>query len=214
MWHAVTFFYNAGLPPTLPRHKSSRHDPLVILAMRQTWLRTNTRALTLATVLPAAVLAFGLVLAAGCIPRLDQFWLRVVGGVLAAAGAAAVLLLLAQLRQPRVAYQTGRLLIYLRGGGPIRVPIDVVEGFLLGQGPSWLTGTKHATAETANIVIRLSERAEEWARRDVKPALGNWCNHYVTIRGTWCEPLSVPLVNRLNKLLAEAHTSARQEAAL
>jgi hypothetical protein len=181
--------------------------------MRQIWLRTNTRALRLAMLLPGAILVLGLTLATGLVPRFDQFWQRAVGGMLAVGAGGLVLLLLAQVRQPRLAYESGRMFVYLRTGGPIRVPIEVVEGFLLGQGPSGLAGTKYADTETANLVIRLSERAEEWARRDVKSALGSWCNHYVTIRGTWCEPLAVPLVNRLNELLAEAHKSLQQGAA-
>lgn len=187
--------------------------PRLVGLMRTTWLRTNTRALALAMILPGLVFFVGLALAAGLVPRLDQSWLRAVSGVLACVAAGAVLLLLVQSRQPRLAYDSGRLLVYLRTGGPIRVPIEVVEGFLLGQGPSGLAGTKYVESETATVVIKLSDRAEEWARRDIKPALGNWCNHYVTIRGTWCEPLSVPLVNRLNELLAEAHHAARQGAA-
>jgi hypothetical protein len=111
-----------------------------------------------------------------------------------------------------LAYDGRRLLVYLRGGGPIGVPIELVEGFLLGQGPAGLTGAKYAATEAATVVIRLSQRAEEWGYREVKRALGTWCNHYVTIRGTWCEPLSVPLVNRLNERLAAAQQLARQEA--
>ena len=48
-----------------------------------------------------------------------------------------------------------------------------------------------------------SDRAEAWHRQEVKPGLGKWCEGYITIRGTWCEPLSVGLVNRLNQRLAE-----------
>jgi hypothetical protein len=35
--------------------------------------------------------------------------------------------------------------------------------------------------------------------------LGKWCGSYITIRGTWCERLSVELVQRLNVRLAEMH---------
>jgi hypothetical protein len=95
------------------------------------------------------------------------------------------------------------LLVFLRSGGPIRVPLEIVEGFLLGQAPGLLPGKRHLDAPTSSVVIRLAERAEEWAMIEVKPALGSWCGHYVTLRGTWCEPLSVDLVNRLNARLDE-----------
>ncbi len=62
-------------------------------------------------------------------------------------------------------------------------------------------------------MIRLADRATDYAQRDVKPALGSWCNHYVTIRGTWCEPLSLALVTRLNTRLAAAQASLKKEQA-
>jgi hypothetical protein len=49
--------------------------------------------------------------------------------------------------------------------------------------------------------MRLAQKAEDWQHLDVKPQLGAWCQGQVIIRGTWCEPLSVPLVNRLNQRL-------------
>jgi hypothetical protein len=87
------------------------------------------------------------------------------------------------------------------------MPIEVVECFLLGQAPTMLPGKSQEHAETASVVIRLNERAADWAHRDVRPALGKWCEGYITLRGTWCEPLSVPLINRLNARLAEAHAA-------
>jgi hypothetical protein len=83
------------------------------------------------------------------------------------------------------------------------VPIELVECFLLGQGPTWLPGKKYAKTETVTLVVRLAERAVEWSHRSTHPMLGTWCDGYITIRGTWCEPLSLDLVNRLNQRLAE-----------
>jgi hypothetical protein len=85
------------------------------------------------------------------------------------------------------------------------VPIELVEGFLLGQGPSFLPGKRHARTETTTFIVRLAESAEDWSQRDMPPALGKWCGSYITIRGTWCERLSVDLVQRLNVRLAEMH---------
>jgi hypothetical protein len=119
-----------------------------------------------------------------------------VGGALATISLAAVLALAWELRKPRLAYQDGELLVRLRSGAPIRVPIDVVEGFLLGRAPSLLPGERHRQTETATLVIRIAAGAPQWHRVEVKPQLGKWCEGYVTIRGTWCEPLTLDLVNR------------------
>ena len=112
------------------------------------------------------------------------------------------------MRRPRLAYAQGCLLVYLRPGKPIRVPIDVVECFFLGQGPTLLPnplrGADHIE-ETSTIVIRLAESAEEWKHVDVKPAQGLWCDGYITIRGTWCERIDAALLQRLNQQLVEAH---------
>ena len=93
--------------------------------------------------------------------------------------------------------------IYLRWTGAIRVPIQFVEGFLLGQGPTLLPVPATENIETSTVVIKLADSAEPYARVDVDRALGSWCNHYVTVRGMWCERLSLSLVNRLNARLAE-----------
>ena len=166
------------------------------------WLRTNTRALLLGMIPPALLALVGAVLLAGWIGA-PPSWLRATGGVLLAAGAAAVLALAWHLRQPRLAYDDGHLLVWLRSGQPIRVPIEAVECFWLGQAPSFLPGKRHEQTETAALVIRIAERAVEWRQQLVKPQLGKWCEGYVTIRGTWCEPLGIDLVNRLNQRLAD-----------
>jgi hypothetical protein len=63
-------------------------------------------------------------------------------------------------------------------------------------------------AETVNLVARISQKAPQWAKVDVKPALGNWCEGYVTIRGTWCEPLDGEVIRRLNRRLREIREGA------
>jgi len=172
------------------------------------WLRTNARALLFAMVLPAAVGLVGLVLLAGIPTNQVPAWLRGVGAVLVAISLATIAALAWQLRKPRLAYRDGELLVWLRSGAPIRLPIDVVEGFLLGQAPSLLPGKRHRQTETATLVVRIADRAEAWHRQEVKPQLGKWCEGYITIRGTWCEPLSIGLVNRLNQRLAEVARAA------
>jgi hypothetical protein len=118
-------------------------------------------------------------------------------------GIGMIAMLLRQLCRPRIAYHNGKVLFYLRSGAPIAVPVNIVEAFFLGQGPAIFTSEARSKHETVNLVARLSQRETEWARRDVKPALGNWCGGYVTIRGTWCEPLDGDIIRQLNRCLKE-----------
>jgi hypothetical protein len=162
--------------------------------MREVWLRANTRlhwAL-------AALALFGLLLL-GTLAAI-RGWHSFYGVGLAGSGLL-LLLCVALLRRPRLGYERGFLLCWLGGLRPVRVPIDVVEGFLLGQGPSYLPGKRAARLDTNTLVIRLAERAAEWERAPTSRRLASWCGHYVTIRGTWCEPLSVDVATRLNQRL-------------
>jgi hypothetical protein len=168
--------------------------------MTEVWLRSNRRVLSMAMV-PAAALA-----AAGALAAIqaDATLVRLLGGALAALGVALLIGLTNQLRRPRIAYRDGKVLFFLRAGEPVAPPAEVVEGFFLGQGPTHLpraaVGQK---AETVNLIARLSQKTPEWEHVDVKPALGRWCESYVTIRGTWCEPLNGEVIRRLNHRLRE-----------
>ena len=86
---------------------------------------------------------------------------------------------------------------------PIRVPIEVVECFFLGQGPADIPAAD-SELQATNVIVRLAEVATQWHRVRVTRSLGHWCDGYITVRGMWCEPLDVKLVNRMNKRLAEA----------
>jgi hypothetical protein len=163
--------------------------------MRETWLRPNRRALWFGSVPPLVVAALGAWLAWGSTVSAPRAWQWI---VLVAA-------LAAQLVRPRVAYLKGHVLFYLRAGRPIAVPVAIVEAFFVGRGPTTLPGAL-GTKETMNLVARLAERETDWARRDVKRSLGSWCDSYVTIRGTWCEPLEPELIRRLNRRLKEVKT--------
>ncbi|HEV3136673.1 MAG TPA: hypothetical protein VGZ26_02195 [Pirellulales bacterium] len=180
----------------------------------ETWLRPNVRALAFGSVLPALVGLAGLALVVGLPGRPPAVWMRVVGAILAVLGGGTVLVLVRQLRQPRLAYFQNHLLVALRSGAPLRVPIEVVECFWLGQAESLLPTKRHERTETSAVVIRLAESATEWRQREVKPQLGKWCEGYITIRGTWCEPLNIELINRLNERLAEVtrQTADRETA--
>jgi hypothetical protein len=173
--------------------------------MIEVWLRPNRRVLGMAVVPAASLAVIGALIlnAAGSTP------LRILASVMIALGAALVLGLVNQLRRPRIGYRDGEVLFYLRAGAPVAVPTEVVEAFFLGQGPAYLPLSNAREAETVNLVARLSQKAPEWAHVPVKEALGHWCEGYVTIRGTWCEPLSGEVIRRLNHRLRQLHEAAR-----
>ena len=176
--------------------------------MAEIWLKTNRRALALGLILPGLLLSIGVGLAV----LAEALWLRAAGGVVALVGLLGVALVARQIWQPRLAYDQRHLLVFLQAGPPHRVPIEVVEGFLMGQGPTLLPGKRYQHTEAATVVIRLADAAVDWADRPTKPALGRWCGGYITLRGTWCEPLSVDLVQRLNLRLSEVHRSAAESS--
>jgi hypothetical protein len=176
-----------------------RHRAITLTIAMEIWLQANRRVLLWAMV-PAAALAIvgGLLIA-----RSSGLALQIIGGALAAMGVAMCLGLLNQLRQPRISYRNGEVLFKLRSGQPVAVPAKFVEAFFLGQGPANLPTVGGKPAETVNLVARISQKAPEWAKVEVKPALGNWCEGYVTIRGAWCEPLNGEVIRQLNRRLRE-----------
>lgn len=177
----------------------------------EVWLRPNRRVFLMAAVAPALLLILGLAVALDVISAAPTA-VRALAGTLAGVGGILSAVLIWYSRQPRLAYDGRHLVVYLRSGGPIAVPIEAVECFFLGSGLREIPGGTGREVEVAQLVVRLAERATEWAQADVKPALGKWCGGYITIYGTWCEPLSIHLVNRLNARLAAAHESKRDAA--
>jgi hypothetical protein len=178
---------------------------------REVWLRSNRRVLTFALVPPLLMAVLGTLLISD-LPRFESavayyfgWGLIVLGGLLAG-------MILGQFRQPRLVYEPGHLLVYLKSGAPYTVPIDVVEAFFLTQGPAQVPGRRDAETKTKNLSIRIAERAKNWSQRDVKPALGRWCDGYIAFRGTWCEPLSLDLVQRLNRRLGQVTRAERAGA--
>lgn len=174
--------------------------------MKQVWLRTNRRVLLLSAAPLALLASIGL---GAAFDPWDMGWaLRGPGLVLAVAAGLALAVALALARQPRVAYEDGKVLFYVRLGRPTAIPIDAVECFLLGQGPALLPGEQYSKTVASTVVVRLAERAEEWSHGEFHPLLAAWCDGYITLRGTWCEPLSVDVVNRMNRLLHDASRAA------
>ena len=167
--------------------------------MQETWLKPNRLAILIGCI-PSLILgAIGAWLLLLFDSANHWSWLGIIM-ILASLGFVA--LMLSQLRWPRIAYNDGSVQFYLRSGPPIAVPVEIVEAFFAGQGPAHLPGLARQP-QTVNLVARLSQRHTEWARQDVKPALGNWCDGYVTIRGSWCEPLDGELIRKLNRRLKE-----------
>jgi hypothetical protein len=174
--------------------------------MRETWLQANRRAILFGCVPPLIVAAVGAWLVLRTIDPTDPFW-RWIGVAALVVGCGIVGLLLVQLRRPRIAFESGQVLFYLRSGPPIAVPVEIVEAFFAGQGPAHLPGVSQQP-QTVNLVARLSQRHTEWAQQTVKPALGNWAEGYVTIRGSWCEPLNGEIIRTLNRRLKEVKENA------
>jgi len=168
----------------------------------EVWLRTNRRAILFGLALPVVTALIGLLLLFG-LRQSPAPWMQGAGVAILLFSLAMVVALLWQLRQPRMAYSQGHLLLWLRSGPPIKVPIEAIECFWLGQAPSLLPGKSRENVETSAIVIRVADKAKDWHHQDVKPQLGKWCEGYITLRGTWCEPLHIDLVNKLNQRLAE-----------
>lgn len=167
--------------------------------MPEVWLRTNRRVIVLGF-LPVGLLGAASVLLYQ--KAASNLMVAVSGGMLALS----VLLLgilVKFLASPRVAYSDGHVLFYLKAGGPIAVPVHVVEAFFLGQGPAHLPLGPADNQLTINLVARLSQKERQWAEIDVKPALGRWSEGYISIRGSWCEPLNGELIRRLNRRLGE-----------
>jgi hypothetical protein len=180
---------------------------------REIWLRSNWRAGLALGIFPALVLIVAVIMLA----RSQATALVWAGWLLAIVSAGLLLLIVMSSRRPRLAYGAGQLLVYLSGRSPIGVPVEVVECFFLGQGPSILPRLPlilpRRDVEAATLIVRLAESAADWKHRDVDPPLGLWCDGYITIRGAYCEPLSGDLVSRLNGRLVEAHRELKRARA-
>lgn len=161
--------------------------------MYEVWLRPNLRAMRVGLLAPAVIAAMSLAaIFSGII------FLAVVGWIGIALSGSLFGLIVWLMRRPMLAYESGHLLVNLRNGPPIRLPIDVVEAFFLGSGPLKLSDEHSAPYQTTNLITRLAEKATDWAERPVKPALGRWHESYITVHGAWCETLSLEVVSRLN----------------
>src|SRR5688500_907529 len=175
--------------------------------MHEVWLRPNRRAIAFCCAPPLVLSVIGAWVAFGSRGH-ESALLRWLGLLTVLVGMATLAMLVRQMLRPRIAYRHGQVLFYLRSGEPFAVPLDVVESFFVGQGPAALPSGIRRGQRSMNLIARLSQRETEWAQREVKPALGKWCDGYVTISGTWCEPLDDAVLRRLNRRLHEVKQQA------
>jgi hypothetical protein len=164
---------------------------------REVWLRPNRRALLFALIFPLILGFLSAILALQI-----EGVLRWLAAFFAAFGAALTAALAIQAVRPRLAVCHDQVLLFLRWGAPLAVPLSIVECIFLGR-PETQQSLGHAS-RMVSLVIRLAEAATDYRYRVVKPALGRWEDSYITINGAWCEPLTLELARRLNDLLREA----------
>ena len=174
-------------------------------------LKNNHRAAAALVAVACLPILSGLVLACWARHRQGMI-ITIFAWSLVAAGLFLTCRQLLWLRTPRLACTTDELLVFLRGPRPLRVPLASVECFFLGQAPSLITTATGQSLESRTVVVRLAEKARQWHRREVHRALGHWCDGYIVIRGTWCEPISAELVNRLNAQLVEMKRQNRVDS--
>jgi hypothetical protein len=180
--------------------------------MPEIWLRANRRVLLLGMILPAVLVAIGLMPVLGMGERAEN-WLRIIGWIAIGAGLILFTVIAAQLRVPRLAYADGKLLAYLRTGQPFRVPIEFVECFFLGTGAGQIASPSGSELPIRNLVIRIAEKAADFQARQFKPVLGRWAEGYITIFGAWCEPLTLEVVQRLNADLSRVQKAQKEAQA-
>jgi len=172
---------------------------------REVWLRPNRLALLFALVFPL-MLGLGSTMLA----IQNEGLVRWLAAVVAAAAAALTAALAIQASRPRLAVGHDQLLVFLRWGAPLAVPLSIVECMFLGR-PETQRSLGH-TSRMVSLVIRLAEAATDYRQRAVKPALGRWEDGYITINGAWCEPLTLELARRLNDQLRAAHRRQQSHA--
>lgn len=173
------------------------------------WLNGNRRPF-IATVVVLLVAALVCMLVGGLL--LSSFVLRLIVlgvGIVAALGA---VLLSLQAMRPRIAFAENTLHLYLDWAGKSQVPVEIVECFFLGQDGPHGCQDKSNRPITATVVIRLADRAKPWHQGHANPQIALWEEGYITIRGSWAEPINQRVVERLNERLRQVHRAhAKQQ---
>src|SRR5688572_25381899 len=105
----------------------------------ETWLRPNGRLLLVACIAPALLVVLGLAVTFDLLVQAPPA-ARIFAATLAALGGILLAVLAWFFRQPRLAYDGRNLLVNLRAGRPVAVPIGYVECFFLGSDLRQLPG--------------------------------------------------------------------------
>ena len=173
------------------------------------WLRTNPRPFLAALVAPALLAALGVAWIWWAITSNASIWLTAAGPIFILAGLLLACVLVWRSKLPVLARQSDQLLLFMDGAKPIPIPLKVVECFFTGQGDALLKDRQGKELEASAIIVRLAESAKEWHHRDVAPKYAHWCEGYITLRGTWCEPIGPDLLRQLNKRLVESQKAQK-----
>lgn len=177
--------------------------------MLEVWIRPNRRALFMGFALPLLNLVTAIIILLAGWNSPWHYFAIILGTLFTCLAGIAGVVLIYMLRQPRVAYGNEEIWLFLQANEPFRVPLEHVECFFHGQGDGLLRGADGRDTEVSTIIIRIAEAAQEWHHREVKPAFGLWCEGYITIRGTWCEPITPELLKRLNQRLVEVQRARK-----
>lgn len=103
---------------------------------------------------------------------------------------------------PRICYDRTHVVLRFPDASVFRIPLEAVECFFLGAAKYQRCGAD--PRESIAVVVRLADRAREWKQRDLPADYGEWKEGYVTLDGTWCEPIAEAKVLELNRWLVEA----------
>ena len=174
---------------------------------RTVWLRSNLRACGVMLAVGGTLLLLGglLLLLSG--------WIKIAGLAIVLVGCAIAVVALCEMVRPRLRCDGTHLLAYVGGWKPARVPLEIVEVFFLGQGPSKLPQPVGRPLVNSTVVVRLAEAAKEWHKRDTNTRVAHWCEGYITLRGVWCEPLNTETIRRLNSTLVETKRGLKSTGA-
>jgi hypothetical protein len=173
------------------------------------WLRTNPRPFLAALIAPFILTAMGAVWLWWGMSNSVSLWFMAAGPIFILGGFLLASALVWRSTQPVLAQKSDRLLLFMEGAEPIAIPLDVVECFFTGQGDALLKDRQGKEREASAIIVRLAESAKEWHHRDVAPQYAHWCEGYITLRGTWCEPIGPDLLRQLNKRLVESQKAQK-----
>lgn len=175
--------------------------------MREVLLRPNQRPLLVALTVSLLCLLGGLALCWWARNNTFGFGIGVVVSLWAGLALAAAV---GTLSRPILEHRDGHLVVRLGPTHPYRIPIEFVECFFRGQGPTEVRSGEGP--EASNIVVRLAEAANDWRKQEVPARFGRWCDGYITINGLWCQPIDADLLREMNARLVQIHRQRKQQA--